>query len=616
MTTQGKTTSPAQRALILASVDALVRSGSSLRRACLEMGINHNTWYRWSADAAPLQEPRSSAKRGRQSKFDLSHAEARRLRFWRLVKGSVPLAVESAIAEALQADDSAYFSALRAALGDTGTGPETARLRPDLALAMRRHWEAAVNARKPVVWPQSIARACRVTAQEEAEFRGKKHASDARGTERRGTMIRTEEGDLIPWYAGAIWESDDMSLNDPFRFHDAAAGREMLGRQMLATIDSYSLHWLGASHIGRDRDSYRAEDIASHFREIVEAHGLPLIWRIERGRWDNNFIWGCPIGKSEDGQEQRWGGLDRIIHMREKFTSQGKANVEGSFNLLQSLMDHGFNGQTLSIGRERGEFETATRHLLRAGRGDESSLGRFWSIAQSADAVRQAMHLFNSRPKQRQGWNNQTCVPAELWAGHQRRECPRDQMWRFHAVKTTARVKRGLLEVKAPHYPLPFRFRIHGGSRTSRLHLDDGHELLIAFTPSQAWEGCEIFNADRSARNREGWGFAQHIGTAEHMADALQEDLHSTSYAPGQVRAAAQVRKETRLLTSGTAFARRISHAQDGHGASLRTVAGALPAADRIAPAATERSHTPFARSSLTPDPVLDEDDELAALSL
>jgi hypothetical protein len=633
-THQGKATTEADRAMLLGQIRGLMAGGLNLRRACAEMGINHNNFYRWTQQAAPLQDPKPTLKKGRPVKFELTEGEIRRLRCWRLVKGSVPLAVESFIAEGLAGDATGYFAALADALKSTKDKGE--RCRPELARDLRAHWEEAVNARRSVVWPLSIQRACRVTAQGQAQFRGPKAASAARGMERRGNMIRTDEGEVIPWYAGAIWESDDMSLNDPFRFHDAATGSEMLGRQALFTIDSYSLNWLGCTHVGRDRDSYRAEDIAGHFKSIVDAHGLPLIWRVERGRWDNNFIWGIPVGTTPEGETIRWGGLDAIIHVRDKFTSQGKANVEGSFDLLQALMDHGFNGQTMSIGRQRGEFEEATRQMLRAGRDkpDLDSLARFWNIEQSAEAVAKAMNLFNSRPKRRHSFGNELRVPTDLWAECVKRPLPADHAWRFCAVKTKATIRRGIIEVRAPHYPTSFRFRVHGSARMPNVHTDQGHEVLVAFTPSEAWAGCHVFNADRSARNREAYAFGEKMGVAEHMPDALQEDLYAKGYSPGANRAAAQVRKETRLTMAGTAFVgRRESHAQDSFGAQLTRAQGG-----EVAPTAATRSEPAFqdegaalpgrdsqpapARrdrgviSTSFEDFTLDEDEETAALSL
>lgn len=602
-TRQGLATSHADRSLIIGQIQALVKDGLPLRKACAELGINHNNYYRWTADAAPIQAPKEKAKRGRKTKFELGQADARRLRFWRLVKGSIPLAVEAFVSEGLTGNEEPYFKALKACLenpGDTGH-----RCSPELARELHAHWQAAAQARKVVQWPLSVQRACRVTAAEEAQFRGDKAAHNEVGKERRGNLIRTESGELIPWYAGAIWESDDMSDNEPFRFHDAATNAEMTGRQVLATLDAFSLHFLGASLIGRDRDSYRAEDIADHFRDLVEAHGLPFIWRIERGRWDNNFIWGCKIGTDANGDDIRWGGLDAIIHIRDKFTSEGKANIEGAFDLLQALKAHGFNGQTLSIGRTRGEFEQATKTMLAGGRGDVQALAKFWTIEQAGESWDQVMQLFNNRPKKRQAFGNETRIPAELWAAHVKRPCPSDALWRFCAVKTQATVRKGIIEVRAPHYPLSFRFRLHGGSRTPNVHCDNGHEVLVAFTPSRAWEGCHVFNADKSARNREGWEFGQRLGVAEYMADALQEDLAGEGYSSGQRKASAQVRRVTRLVLSGTHFTgRRVSHAQDSFGNQLTQASTTRSqATDPLPQPAPAPTPTPIMSTPRTPEP-------------
>lgn len=572
----------AERDFLLAQVSSRAAEGVPTRRACAEMGISFPTFYRWqrqveAAKTGLLPDLSQKPKRGRKVLFDLTEAETRRLRFWRLVKGSTPLAVEAAIAEALSGDENPYFVALREALACDVLDEAAARARRSVegnakldeakARALRAYWQKFVEARKPVTWPQSIQRACRVSEDEEAAFRGPKAMQNRAGAERRGAFIVNEEGQRLPWFAGAIWCSDDMSLNDPFRFYDAAGGRELVGRQALFTTDAYSLHFLGASHIGRDRDSYRAEDIAKHFAALVDEHGLPLVWRIERGRWDNNFIFGTPIpGEFDDeGQPIRFGGLDAVVKLAVKFNSRGK-EIEGCFNLLQSLMDHGFNGQTLSIGRHRGEFEAATRAMLRTDR-DAADLAKFWTIEQSADAVLQAMRLFDTRPKQRQTFGNKTFTPAELWASHVKRPCPQNERWRFLPVKVPATISKGVVEIKVRHYPLSFRFRVHGASRMAGAHFVDGHQVMVAFDPSEAWAGCLLFNRDRSARNRDGWGFLERLGMADHMADAPQEDLSGADYAPGQTRAAAQVRQEFRALIAGTEFdGRRRSHAQDSFG--------------------------------------------------
>lgn len=592
---KGSSTPLAARALLVAQIDALVASGEPVRKACLECGCHFVNYYRWKADAekgqSGLQEPKERKPKGRPPLFVLTEGETRRLRFWRLIKGSIPLAVEAAIAESTTNNESPYFSALQAMqAGGEVVNADHRKARKSIegaekldeakARALQAYWQKFVNARKAVTWPLSIQRACRVSEDEEAAFRGKKALSNRAGTERKGGFIIDEEGQRLPWFPGAIWCSDDMSVNDPFRFRDAASGQEMVGRQTLWTTDAFSLQFLGCHHIGRDRDSYRAEDIARHFAALVDEHGLPLVWRIERGRWDNNFIFGCPIPneRDADGERVRWGGLDAIIHMSVKFDSRGK-EIEGCFDLLQSLMDHGGDGRTLSIGRHRGEFEAATRTMLRANRErpDLAALSKFWSIEDSADHVERVLQVWSQRPKKRESFGNRAFTPAELWAQHVKRPCPQNERWRFCAVKTHARIWKGIINVKVPHYPTSFRFRVGGAGRLGGAQFVDGHEILVAFDPSDAWAGCTFFNRDRSARNRDGWNWLQRIGVADHMPDVPQEDM-TGGYSSGQKRHASQVRTEYRGIIAGTAVSgRRVSHAQDGLGNSLAIRSGVQP---------------------------------------
>jgi len=637
---QGSPTSLADRALAVAMVDSYVTAKMPVRRACIEAGVKFVSYYRWkveieNAQRGGLTAPVELKKRGRPELFTLTDGETRRLRFWRLVKGSIPLAVEAAIAESTTQDDLPYFAALRAmqAGGDvvneahrkTRQSIEGAtKFDEAKAIALRAYWQRFVEARKVVTWPMSIQRACRVSEDEEAAFRGRKALDNRAGHERRGAFIIDEEGKRLPWFAGAIWCSDDMSVNDPFKFFDAAEQRELTGRQTLWTTDAFSLNFLGCHHIGRDRDSYRAEDIADHFAALVDEHGLPMIWRVERGRWDNNFINGCPIPGEfeEDGTAKRWGGLDAIIRMAVKFNSRGK-EIEGCFNLLQSMMDHGGNGQALSIGRKRGEFEQATKLMLRTDR-DAAALEKFWSIEASADHAQRVMQAWQQRPKLRESFGNKSFTPAELWASHVKRPCPQNERWRFLPIKMAARVWKGVIEVKVPHYPVSFRFRLHGASRIAGAQFVDGHEVMIAFHPGNAWEGCHVFNRDRSARNRDKWSWLQRIGVADHMAEVPQEDLRSEGYSTGQSRAHAQVRSEYRGMIAGTALdGRRRSHAQDSLGNALSVRRGVELSGDD-APRQTqpERVRGGLSEGRLTPRRTVsigaedfDEAEELHALT-
>ena len=203
-----------------------------------------------------------------------------------------------------------------------------------------------------------------------------------------------------------------------------------------------------------------------------------------------------------------------------------------------------------------------------------------------------------------------------------------------------ATINKGVVEIKVRHYPLSFRFRVHGASRMAGAHCVDGHQVMVAFDPSEAWAGCLLFNRDRSARNRDGWGFLQRLGMADHMADAPQEDLSPGGHSTGQTRAAAQVRQEFRALISGTEFdGRRRSHAQDGFGNAFaaanapRPVEAPEPVVERGMPSegrvmrSPEAAELPSRRAS-SPEPLtmparraaapfveaFDEEEEAAAM--
>ena len=74
---QGKPTSTADKALIIAQIDALMADGVPLRRACKELEVNHNNYYRWKQEAAGLKAAQPAGVKGRPVKFVLTQEEMR-----------------------------------------------------------------------------------------------------------------------------------------------------------------------------------------------------------------------------------------------------------------------------------------------------------------------------------------------------------------------------------------------------------------------------------------------------------------------------------------------------------------------------------------------------------
>lgn len=510
--------------------------GASLRKACTATGYPLATISRWrKAQAAHGREglrPRTD-KCGRKPKFDLTEDEARALRALRMERGSLALAVEEFV--------------------------QHVQCRPQTRAAILTELDASAAARRMPRWPLSIRRAGWVRAEESDLARGPKAFQTLEHCDRRDLTIELPDGRRIPMVPNSVWESDDMSVNEPFRYRDPGTGAMQLGRQTLCTMDVFSAAWLGASPIGRERDAYRAEDIADHIASLVSAYGLPMVWRFERGPWENTVIDGIEL---EDGS--RWGGLDGLCHVVHTFKSRGKGLIENSFDLLQSLMAHA----STSIGRERGEFERQTKHYLKAIKGNERAAQAFWDIAQCADGMREAMDRFNARPKERRAHGRETVVPADLYRTAVRREVPAAEAWRLLPIKKHATIRKGHIETMADHYPLPFRFTVNG---VTERYLEHGYRVLIAFHPGRPEEGCHIFNAETGPRNRDGLRLGEFLLHAPMAEDAPQVSLapHEREVL-ARKNANAAVRSEFRAIAraGGLNITKRISTgtARDGWG--------------------------------------------------
>lgn len=516
---------------------------------------------------------------GRPPKFALTRQEQSALRLENLKRGSLALAVE-------------WF-------------PKNPHCRPATAHAILQQLDAAAAEKKEVRWPVSIRRSAAVTDEERALFRGAKHTQNVEMVDRKGQFFIAEDGSRILMAPNILWESDDMSLNEPFRHTLPDTGAISLGRQTLCTIDVFSAHWLAGQPVARIRDAYRVEDIADHMLFTVLAHGLPMHWRLERGSWESEFVKGVEI----EGRDERWGGLGALFRIHHTWKSRGKGTIESSFNLLQSLLAHA----STHIGRVRSEFEEATKLMLKAHNGDTAAAAHFWDIEQAADGLAHAMSLFNNRPKKRRAFGKSPVVPADLFAAATKRELPASEAWRFCPVKRTATVRGGMVEVVVDHYPFPFRFAVNGA--VDGLHLTQGHRVLIAFHPGRPEEGCHVFNAEgANDRNREGWRFGEPLLLAPLAADAPQFDLSPAEKTnQRRKRAAAAVRMEFRALTkAGTPIIRR-AESRDGEGNRTETGSAVSPV-NPVNPVPSVPS-VPSVRSDRSRTATAAEADDLDALA-
>lgn len=533
----------ARRASLLGTVARAMTEDPTrdLTEVCAQIGISRPTYYRWLSEQgkAPVEDGRP----GRPKKFELTTEEERALRHWALRRGSLPLAIEDFVR------DPACRAETAAAIG-------------------RMMDDAAARRLRRVPWPTSLRRAATPSPDEAAFFRGPKATQRFELTRRREMTWVDEQGRRHLLHAGDMYESDDFSGNEDFRYMDAD-GQEKIGRQTLATQDVYSLKFLAFHAIGRARDAYRIEDIADHMREVVTSIGLPLFWRLELGLWDSNFIHGF-----ETTYGDIWGELDALFHIINVHKPRQKGGLEGSFDLLQALTAH----DSLSRGRNRGEFEANTNEAMRAKRGQADALAKFWSIDQYMEGLLDASLRFNLRPKNRAALGDGQ-VPDELWQNtwQGRRECPADQLWRFCPVKREAVVRGGQIQISAPHYPRPFFFRVNGDDLNTvdgYKYLPHGFRVLVAFHPAHPEQGAHIFCGDRTVLNREGWLYGQKLVQGRLVEATPQVDLSGGGDYNHQRKANAAVRSEFREVKAAGAAGKRVSTARDGLGTTLQMARG------------------------------------------
>jgi hypothetical protein len=536
---------------------------ATVGQACKAVGISVQQYHRWRTGRGLGQNGQATeGKRlGRPAAIDLNGEEWDALHWLAIKIESTPLAVEEFL--------------------------KLPVCRPETHAALSAYFDRQANSRKLINWPHCIRRACKVTAEESRRFRGDKHFADIVPVGHRRLVWTDETGRETALRAGDLYESDDMSGNQPFRYVDPETGREELGRQGLLSQDVYSLRWLGASPLGRPRDAYTAEDIADHLLAVVQSAGVPRFWRFERGPWENNVINGIPLddlGPRFAGQ--RWGALDGLFHVVRAYGSRGKGGIESSFNLLQDLIAIEANG-ALDIGRVRGEFEDASKVVTRVnGLKDDTArakaLEKFWSIDQYAAALGESMARFSTRPKERREFAEQgLVVPVELWRETHpgKRELRAEDAWYFHPVKRIATVRQGQVRCKVERYPREFVFTVNGVPGAKADYLPHGLRVLIAFHPGHPERGCYVANAEVGSLNREHWHFAEPLvyeAPCWGLEAPAQIDLRAPAdrdAATGQSkrRATAAVRGEFRSIRDNgiAAGAPAISTVRDGKGGAL-----------------------------------------------
>ncbi|WP_043586330.1 hypothetical protein [Geminisphaera colitermitum] len=428
-------------------------------------------------------------------------------------------------------------------------------------------------------YPPSIVRAVRFTEEEWAEFHGRKHAQGTALVTRRGMFGTREDGASIEVFSGDIVEADDVSIDTPY-FVTQPDGTVRTGRQVLCYRDLRSGKWLYACAVARDRDSYRAEDILRASRWLVEAHGLPGMFRFERGNWESDAVIGHKV---EAGI--RWGGLAQLVPIQTMFSSNGKANIEGGFRMLHKLL--GLSG--IRIGKTRSEYEQATADMLavNSGKRDPRDCGFIpWEkLLAEFDA---AFTRLNGRVRFDQHSAEKIAPDDQWWRDMQARKgkrlpaCPPELFYHFAPIKrqvSIGAVRAGHVQISVEGHAKPFLFRCAGEGIP---YLERLHKVWVSFDPLDAAAGAEIFNDDASPRNRDGWRPRQFLFRAPLAEDRAQYDHRPAGTRGSDESAAARKIRKAQIRAVGTSIgmfgtgSRRVEIAGDGEGNAARIERGAM----------------------------------------
>lgn len=466
--------------------------------------------------------------------------------------------------------------------------------------------DSAADKESDQIWPAWFKRACILTEEERLSFQGPKALMKIEPARPRGRFFLEVLSDgrevRHPLFPGALWKSDDQSENTPSANIDPVTGEVQVNRQTLFTVDADAAYLLGFSSIGRIKDVYTLEDQADHVNELVDAHGMPLRWMIERGPWDNDFWWGCKMPKewwqTEDCPKFRFGGIDvdagGPIKVMQAFKSRHKAEIEGAFNHLQNLNAH----TSLDIGRYRGEFEAAAKKLaqLQSLRNPERiarAAAAFPDQATRADITAEVTRRFNSEAKRRRSHGGRRIVPAELWAQAQTRPVTADVRWRFLPVKKPLTVRNAHISCKLEqHKGREFWFTAEGFTPTWDWHayLPHGWRVFAVFHPHRLDLGCRIFNGvhPEHPKNPARFPLGMPLGVlpiAELAPQWREGEGHLGGDFAGRREWHRQVTRETRVIKAARQQSTRASFTASKSGKALSSRKGSpdplnkLPAA-------------------------------------
>lgn len=554
-----------RREQLIETVEALKATGLSERKACEQAGVDAATYIRYR---------RAYAVGGFTALLPQTDRRGRK-------RDQDPLTILE-LKEARERLEEIYVATLAASSGPAARGRRTGKIATTLWLfgheSVCPETLAAKlrNNAKPLALVRYLKR---ITPEKEALIRGEKHAQLYGLISKRDQTFRLPDGRRARNVAGAIWEFDDMSVNQPFFWESAGANGQpetMISRQGLYARDVRTGRWLGVELIARPREAYRAEDILRFFRRLFELYGKPRLIRLEKSVWAARSIKGATI-KQGEGVEEMWDRLEMPLEERQKLQDGLSACgvriqycahahlkvIECAFEQLQTVLATRTR-DFVNIGRHAGEFEHGAKQLrrVRAESHHPRDVG-FAPMHTLADRIEETFGLLNSRPTQRL----EQRTPDQVWDDEIKQYPPRTMMAEDLAVflpeVREITIKGGAIWPACNGETVEFRAEIFAD-------LGDGYKVWARFDPMEPSLGAAIYNRESGARaflghvKGEMIAFASYVVpgpqgqmTAEEAAGLPTQTIEEM-YGPGVIDSGDAIRKkqDRRLRTEFRALPR------------------------------------------------------------
>ena len=289
-------------------------------------------------------------------------------------------------------------------------------------------------------------------------------------------ITHAETGEKIFIRGGDVVECDDATINFPVCVPWTMRGcpcsekyEVKVGRfQWLVAIDVGSRRVLGFCYTARPKSSYRAEDVLSLMKVVCRQHGIPRIWRLEKGVWKSNLVINAV----------KTMGSGRIsVH-----SPHAKPFIEGLFNKLWTKLSVWF--PDASVGRFRGENEEANRLLTACQTGAKDPRKYFPMLAEVLEAFHAVIEEHNASLIDSENYGK--WVPHDRWnADSIARPLPAlnpQTDWIFSPFVRTWTVAGNNVGGRVPLFPghsVPFQF-----SAPWLLHFH-GAKVKCYFDPSE-----------------------------------------------------------------------------------------------------------------------------------